>query len=235
MLSLAVAVAISASIMRAASTLNESRFEPEYFTRNRKMPFERLLKFLLSMYKTSTQSALNKFFESKGVTMSQQALSKARNKFDHSPFEKLFIAIKDAFYGKEYLDSLDKLYDKYIIAIDGSVTPLPNLPTLLEKFGGTGTKASSASARMSIAYDVMNDFSMDRGYASEELILTSGEIETLVTIFSTLMKVSSKKFISKDDLLRSNLTFSRISLNCHVLAVFLKISSCRISGSVCIL
>ncbi len=68
MLSLAVAVAISSSIMRAVSTLNESRFEPKYFTRNLKMPFERLLKFLLSMYKTSSQAALNKFFESKGIT-----------------------------------------------------------------------------------------------------------------------------------------------------------------------
>lgn len=165
MLSLAVAVAISASIMRAASTLNESRFEPEYFTRNRKMPFERLLKFLLSMYKTSSQAALNKFFESKGITMSQQALSKARSKFDHSPFEKLFTAIKDAFYGKEYLDTLHKLYGKYIIAIDGSVTPLPNLPSLLERFGGTGAKASSPSARMSIAYDVMNDFIMDAAFS----------------------------------------------------------------------
>lgn len=89
------------------------------------MPFERLLKFLLSMYKTSSQAALNKFFESKGITMSQQALSKARSKFDHSPFEKFFTAIKDAFYVKEYLDTLHKLYGKYIIAIDGSVTPMP--------------------------------------------------------------------------------------------------------------
>ena len=70
MVSLAVVVAISASIMRAVSTLNENRFEPKYFTRNHKMPFEELLKFLLSMYKTSSQSALNKFFESKGITIS---------------------------------------------------------------------------------------------------------------------------------------------------------------------
>lgn len=165
MLSLAFAVAVSASIMRAVSTLSESRFRPEYFTRNRKMPFEKLLHFLLSMYKTSSQAALNKFFESKGITMSQQALSKARNKFDHSPFEKLFTAIKDAFYGKEYLDKLHKLYDKFIIAIDGSETPLPNLPDLLEKFGGTGAKASSPTARMSIAYDVLNDFIMDAAFS----------------------------------------------------------------------
>lgn len=32
MLSLAIAVAISASIMRSVTTLNESRFKPQYFT-----------------------------------------------------------------------------------------------------------------------------------------------------------------------------------------------------------
>ena len=63
MLSLAIAVVISASIMRAVSTLVESRFKPQYFTRKRKMPFHDLLKYLLSMHRTSTQSALNNFFE----------------------------------------------------------------------------------------------------------------------------------------------------------------------------
>ena len=33
MLSLVIAVAISASIIRAVSTLNESRLKPQYFTR----------------------------------------------------------------------------------------------------------------------------------------------------------------------------------------------------------
>ena len=63
MLSLAIAVAISASIMRSNSTLNESRLKPQYFTRNRKLPFQKLLKYLLSMHKSSTQSALNNFLE----------------------------------------------------------------------------------------------------------------------------------------------------------------------------
>lgn len=165
MLTFAVAVALSASIVRAASILTESRFKSNYFTRNRKMPFEKLLKYLLSMHKTSTQSALHNFFESKGITMSQQALSKARIKFDHTPFLKLFKAIRDAFYEKKRLDHLRKYHGKFILAIDGSLTELPNLPSLREKFGGTGAKASSPTARMSIAYDVMNDFIMDAAFS----------------------------------------------------------------------
>ena len=142
--------------IRAASTLEESRFKPQYFTRKRILPFEDLLRYLLSMHKTSSQSALNKFLERRGMTMSQQALSKARSKFDHSPFLKLFNGVRDAFYGAEYLPTLRKFHDKFLVAIDGSETPLPNLPALLEKFGGTGAKASSPTARMSIAYDAFN-------------------------------------------------------------------------------
>jgi len=164
MLSLAIAIAISASIMRADSTLNESRLKPQYFTRNRKLPFQKLLKYLLSMHKSSSQSALNNFLEREGITMSQQALSKARSKFDHTPFLKLFTAIRDAFYGTEYINTLRKYNNKFIIAIDGSDTSLPNLPSLLEKFGGTGSKASSPTARMSIAYDVLNDFIIDAAF-----------------------------------------------------------------------
>lgn len=163
MFSMIIAIGISASILRAKATLDESRFKPEYFTRNRKMPFEKLLKFMLSMNKTSTQNALNKFFEKEGITMSQQALSKARNKFDHTPFLKLYNAIREAYYSSEYIATLDKLHNKFIIAIDGSDTPLPNLPDLRDKFGGTGAKASSPTARMSIAYDVTN-FIMDADF-----------------------------------------------------------------------
>ena len=165
MLSFAVAVAISASIMRAVSTLNESRLKPQYFTRKRKLPFYALLKFLLSMHKTSTQSALGKFLERKGITMSQQALSKARSKFDHTPFLKLFNGIRNAFYSSEYIDKLHKFNGKFLIAIDGSDTALPNLPSLLKKFGGTGSKASSPTARMSIAYDILNDFIMEANFS----------------------------------------------------------------------
>ena len=123
------------------------------------------------MYKTSSQAALNQFFEKEDVIMSQQALSKARNKFDHSPFVKLYTAIQDAFYTEEHLASLRRYCGKLIIAIDGSETVLPNLPALREKFGGTGSKASSPTARMSIAYDVLDDIIIDADF----LPLSKGE------------------------------------------------------------
>jgi len=172
-LTLLLATVITQTILEDYETLDESRFRPEYFTRSRKMPFCKLLRFLLSMYKTSTQAALNKFLRKDDITMSQQALSKARNKFDHTPFWKLFIGIRDAFYSKEYLTALSKMYDKFIIAIDGSDTELPNMPSLCEKYGGTGSKSSSPTARMSIAYDVLNDFIMSADFTE----MSTGERE----------------------------------------------------------
>ena len=77
---------------------------------------------------------------------------------------KLFTAVRDAFYGAEYIDNLRKYHNKFLIAIDGSDTALPNLPSLIEKFGGTGSKSSSPTARMSIAYDVLNDFIIDAAF-----------------------------------------------------------------------
>lgn len=101
MTTLIILAALSRAILRKPSTLDESRFSPRYFTRNRKMPFPKLLKYLLSMFKTSTQAALNVFFEGESITMSQQALSKARSKFDHTPFLKLFVAVRDAFIANQ--------------------------------------------------------------------------------------------------------------------------------------
>ena len=72
--------------------------------------------------KKSLQTALNQFFENEDKTMSQQALSKARSKFYHSPFVKLFTVIRDAFYAEEHLANLRRYCGKLIIAIDGSET-----------------------------------------------------------------------------------------------------------------
>lgn len=205
MLPINIATAISASIIRAVSTLTESRFKPQYFTRNRLLPFHKILKYLLSMDKSATQVGVNRFLEKDDVTVSQQAVSKARNKFDHTPFMKLFNAIRDAVYDKERIDGLKKYHGKFIFAIDGSETALPNMPTLLEKFGGTGSKASSPTARMSITYDVLNDIIVDaafnpltiseRKHAKNHITSVEKIIDLKQTIFIMDRGYASRKLI----------------------------------------
>jgi hypothetical protein len=62
--------------------LNRTRKSPEDFTRERKMPFKKLVCFLLSMIKESSQNAPERYFAKAGevIYMSQQAFSEARKK-----------------------------------------------------------------------------------------------------------------------------------------------------------
>lgn len=144
---------------RLFSTLQEARFSPKFFTRKRKMPFEMLLRFLLSGRKAAAQAALDEFFQKSGdeIHMSQQALSKARNHFDHTPFTKAFYNTLASEYNLEDDLKLKRFRGYKIFAIDGSTIPLPNIPELRKKFGTIGAGATSPSARASITYDVIND------------------------------------------------------------------------------
>jgi hypothetical protein len=144
------------------STLEAARLDPVFFTRERKMTFSEIVLFLLSGFKTSTQTALNRFFlhvlkEEK--SMSQQALSKARSHFNHSPFELLFREVVQMRFCGEHEITL--LHGFQLFAVDGSHIALPDTAQLLEAFGGVGRNADSPTAKISLLYDVMNDFIVD--------------------------------------------------------------------------
>lgn len=147
---------IIAELFSHPLTLKDAQIAPQYFTRNRKMPFPSLLRFLLRGGKGSTQAELNSFFQETGdeIHMTQQALSKARSHMNHTPFQKAFYATVNAEYNAERNAELPRRYGYKFIAVDGSVIALPNLPELSEEFGEVN---GSPSARASIACDVLND------------------------------------------------------------------------------
>jgi hypothetical protein len=91
--------------------------------------------------------------------MTQQALSKARSHFDHSPFERLLRDIVEQRYCGEHKINLWHTYQ--IFAVDGSDNALPKMPGLLDAFGGTGRNADSPTAKISLLYDILNDFVVD--------------------------------------------------------------------------
>ena len=183
-LSLQQTAVLIAAIIYSASTLVEARFKPSSFTRKRKMPFETVLRFMLENAKLSTQTALNRFMRKLGkesiegeITISQQAFSEARNKFDHSPFEKMFRAMVKEDYSKEEL--IGKYAAYKVFAIDGTTYQLPNLKTLKEEFGVSGGSSDSATARSSLLYDVVNDRIIDAAitpYSIGERDLARGHI-----------------------------------------------------------
>ena len=195
-------------------TMEEARTEARHFTRNRKMPFARLLEYLLHGSKGATQSVLNEFFQGleEGIHMTQQALSKARTHFDHSPFLKAFYEVVNAEYNLDNDSNLPRRYGYKFLAVDGSVIPLPNLPELKQLFGDV---KGSPSARADIALDVLNDRIVEaefgplsgdeRSMAKEHIRKLKGRIRMEDTVFLFDRGYPSKELI--ETILQANAHF----------------------------
>jgi uncharacterized protein YbcI len=171
-------------VIERTSTMEESRKKATYFTRGRKMGFIILMYFMINTFSESCQTALNKFFKDTETHISQQAFSKARNKFDHTPFLKIFRMTAEELYTGEY--EFNTFMGYRVSAIDGSTMNLPNsknVQELLKEFGGIGPKADSPAARGSIQLDILNDMIMDAiigPLSTDERTMAKEHIETLI-------------------------------------------------------
>jgi len=147
-------------ITNAKMTLETSRLREKAFTRNRKMSFPNALSFLMDMRKTTLQTRLNLYFKQTegGVPISQQAFSKLRMNFDHTPFEKMVREpVEEEYSGKHELP----LWNGYhVLAVDGSYLQLPRSDSLRKEFGVRGG-GSLPSAGISVLYDVLHGWVLD--------------------------------------------------------------------------
>jgi len=159
---------LSTEIIKEVAVSNETketaRFKPCYFTRSRTMPFSEVLYFFLNPAKECLQTRLNRYFKMTGkseMRMSQQAISAARSRFDHSPFEKMARRHVEVEYSGEYPLSTWKGY--HVFGIDGSTAILPNSQELKQAFGVSknGSEIQQASAGISILYDILHDWIID--------------------------------------------------------------------------
>jgi hypothetical protein len=123
------------------------------------MSFKKLMYFMLSMVKESTQNALERFFPKikEAIHMSQQAFSQARQKVKWEAFLELFRASVKGSYNETIKDWRGYL----VMAIDSSHISLPRDAALREYYGATGHELSAATARASLLYDVENDIIVD--------------------------------------------------------------------------
>ena len=138
---------------------NDARKCTKDFTRDRKMPFEMLIIHMLTSLKSSTASALRRFFISIGMTvvMAQQSYSEARQKVKVLAFVQLFN--ESAYVMTE--NTYKKWHGYRVYAIDGSKMALPSDKKLLKYYGGLGKDKDAPTAQASILYDVLNDIVAD--------------------------------------------------------------------------
>jgi len=145
------------SIIHSKGYLERSRKKPTDFTRNRKMPFMYLISFMLNMVKTSTQVALDRFFElldrTNPTQMSQPSFSEARQKLKPEAIQELQEGIAAELYKCDF----DTWHGYAVFAIDGSKIQLPDDEKLRNIFGTAGRGSTAPTAQASILYDTLND------------------------------------------------------------------------------
>jgi hypothetical protein len=126
------------------------------------MGFKKLLYFLLSMIKESSQNALERFFAMNGedTYMTQQAFSLARQKIKWEAFREMFDFGVNVHY-TNYADEIQRWNGLRVSATDGSKLSLPNDPALRDYFGTSGAGNTSPTAQGSLLYDILNDVAMD--------------------------------------------------------------------------
>ncbi len=137
-----------------------ARRDPSYFSRKGEIGFVNMVAFMLNFVKKSMQLELDLFMEMiKGQeTISKQAFSQARKKISHEAFKELFIDTAELAYNIEDVDTLKGLR---ILGVDGTSLALENSPELVDFFGCSGRGTTSATARVSILYDVLNESIID--------------------------------------------------------------------------
>lgn len=141
------------------------KVEDKDFTRNRKMPFEDISRYILSKKGKTTTMEINNYFkemDKREDRVTKQAFCKQRLKLNPKVFVEL---------GKEYVESIYssssyKTYKGYILtAIDGTVLEIPNTEELREEFGymnpAKENVRKTARAKGSGIYDVENNVMID--------------------------------------------------------------------------
>ncbi len=139
--------------------LDNFRKSAKDFTRNRKLPFERLVLLIVKLCKKTLSIELEIFFKELGVhkICSVSAFTQQRIKLKSSFFCLWNEVLWTSFY--YYADSDIKRWSSFrVVAVDGSNVSLVNTPVLNTYFGGQSNQNGGfVQAKTLYYYDVLNE------------------------------------------------------------------------------
>ena len=123
-----------------AAYKRRSKKRRQDFSLERKMPFKKLIWFMLSMVKESSQNALERYFAQlkEAAHMSRQAFSEARQKVKCEAFEELFLESVRGSYNETKKD----WRGYFLTAADSSRIALPHDAESVLWCGGERLKCS---------------------------------------------------------------------------------------------
>lgn len=137
----------------------QHRTKPTYFTRNTaKMQFSEAIYLILKGLRKTLQMEIDNWFEGLGkeTTMTKQSFSELRKKISPTAF----IELNDIFVDWFYQGGQFKKFQGYrLLAVDGSITEIPNTKCNQEHFGYYRNQSEwkQSRAMMSSVYDIEND------------------------------------------------------------------------------
>jgi Transposase DDE domain len=139
------------------------------FTRERKMPFRKVVLFMMSLSRRSLQVDLTAFmrsFSEGARNITSSAFNQNRKKIDPLLFKDLLQTLNGEFYTDN--DARVLLWEGMrLLATDGSTLILPGTPGLEAVYGRAANqhKTTVVSARCSVLYDVLNNLVIDGALA----------------------------------------------------------------------
>jgi hypothetical protein len=140
--------------------LEHARMKPADFTRNRgKLPFDRLMRIIMSLVRTSISAKIRRIFASEGADLeaTQQSFCEAGAKIKWEAFERLF----DATVELAYSGYFQTWHGCRVSAIDGSRIALPAADALRKAFGCQGPEKDAPTAQASIICDIYSQVVID--------------------------------------------------------------------------
>jgi len=163
-------IKISTDFIYSFATKEKYRLNKKDFTRNRKLPFEELVLFMLKLLRRTIQLELNSFFKelSGSISASKQKLTssafvQSRKKLNPD----LFYDLNNLIATEYYIDNDEKVNlnkGLRVLAIDGSTLNLPVTDDTKKFYGTTNNQAKTDDVvlgRVSILYDVLNEIVLD--------------------------------------------------------------------------
>ncbi len=163
-------IKISNNFIYSILTKEKYRLNKKDFTRDRKLPFEELVLFMLKLLRRTIQLELNSFFKELSGS-----ISSSKQKFTSSAFVQsrkklspdLFFDLNSLITSEYYIDNDEKvkLYKGLrVLATDGSTLNLPVTDETKTIYGTCNNQTKTDDVvlgRVSILYDVLNEIVLD--------------------------------------------------------------------------
>lgn len=145
--------------------MESNRFSDKDFTRKRKLPFVKLVLFMLNLIKQTLQKELTQFMNLFSPTtdkhISKSAFCQSRLKLK----PKAFVELNNLLVHEFYTDNIINTWKGFrLLAIDGSKLVLPNSDDIINTFGyvkNSKRDTKVPAATISSFYDLLNEIIID--------------------------------------------------------------------------